>query len=200
MSQQQAGVHPALIKRHGLMLVVVDIQDNLAAAMPRRAEVVAAVCRLIRVAGVLGAPIVVTRQYPKGLGDTVPEVGEALAAAEEAGAGVAIIDKLDFDCTGEPAFVHALDATQRGQAVIAGMEAHICVTQTALSLAAGGRVSPHVVADAVCSRRDADRDSALARLRMHGVDVPASESVIYEAVGRAGTAEFREVLKVVKEG
>lgn len=184
--------------RDDLVLLVIDIQDRLAAAMDRREEVVRAAARLVKLAGIVGAPVVVTRQYPQGLGDTAAELGAVIADAA-AGPGVTVVDKTAFCACGEPAFLEAMEATGRRQVAIAGMETHICVTQTALALAcAGWRV--HVVEDACCSRADRDHDSALARLRHAGVTVTTSESLMYEAVGRAGTDEFKRLLAVVKEG
>jgi nicotinamidase-related amidase len=179
-----------LIDRRRAVVVLVDAQERLADAMPRRGAVVNTMALLARAARVLGMPLVVTRQYPRGLGDTVDEIVEAVGVHEP-------VDKVAFDCTREPAFSSALEALGRTQVIIAGMEAHICVTQTALSLGAGG-YDVHVVADAVCSRRDADCDVALDRLRTAGMTVTTSESAIYEALGEAGTAEFRAILEIVK--
>jgi nicotinamidase-related amidase len=173
--------HPDLIDRDDLVLLVVDVQHRLAAVMERREDVVAAIVRLIRAAAIVGAPVLVTRQYPKGLGETAPEV------------------KTSFCACGEPGFTAVLEATGRRQVAIAGMETHICVTQTALALiATGHRV--HVVEDACCSRRSRDHETALARLRAQRVTVTCSESLMYEAVGRAGSGEFKRLLAVVKEG
>jgi nicotinamidase-related amidase len=186
-----------LVRRDGLALVVVDVQDRLAAVMHRRDDVVRVATTLLRVAAVLHVPVLVTRQYPKGLGDTVTDLVAEAEGAVARGASVTVVDKTDFDCMAEPAFRDALAATGRTHVALAGMETHICITQTALALAADG-YTPHVVADAVCSRREADNDVALDRLRSAGVDVLPSESLIYEALGRSGTPEFRAVLEVVK--
>ncbi|MDI6712637.1 MAG: isochorismatase family protein [Anaerosomatales bacterium] len=184
---------PALgrISRSETVLVVIDVQERLAAAMPRRVETAAAVRALARGARVLDVPVIATRQYPKGIGEIVAEISEALA-------GQPVVDKLAFDCMAEPAFVVALRTAGRSRPVLCGMEAHICVTQTALSMVDQG-LRPVVVADAVCSRRDVDREVALARLRQHGVEVATVEQVLYEMVGQAGTEEFKRVLEVVKE-
>jgi nicotinamidase-related amidase len=186
-----------LVPADGLVVVVVDIQDRLAAVMHRRDAVVRVADTLVRAAAILGAPVIVTRQYPKGLGETVPELAAVLASVAASGTPVTVVDKMDFDCMAEPAFRAALAAADRAHVAMVGMETHICVTQTALALAAEGHI-PHVVSDATCSRRDEDRDAALARLRSAGVDVLPSESVIYEALGKAGTREFRAMLEVVK--
>jgi nicotinamidase-related amidase len=190
--------HTGLVHRASLVLVVIDVQEKLAAAMGRREQVVATIARMVRFAELVGAPIVVTRQYPEGLGDTVPEVAAALAAAART-VKVSSVDKMSFCACDEPAFLEALYETSRSQVVIVGMESHICVTQTALTLAK--KTYPvQVVADACCSRRDDDHAVALDRMRSAGVVVTSSESVMYEAVSRAGTEEFKRLLAIVKQG
>lgn len=174
------------------VLVVVDVQDRLAASMSRRDDVVRTIERVVRVADVLELPVVFTEQYPRGLGATV----EALRAVLDGAVGP--VEKLTFDCCEEPAFLDALATIGRRQVVLAGMETHICVAQTALHLLAEGyRVQ--VMADAVCSANGLDHDIALARLRSAGVEVTTSQAVIYEATGAAGTERFRRVLDLVKE-
>lgn len=190
--------HPDVIDRDELVVLVVDVQDRLAAAMEHRDATMAAIVRLIRVAALVGAPIVVTRQYPEGLGGTVPEVEAALEEASGV-VPVSIVDKTAFCACSEPGFSAVLEVSGRRQVAVVGMETHICVTQTALALvAAGYRV--HVVEDACCSRRARDHGTALARLQAHGVTVTCAESLMYEAVGRAATPEFKRLLAVVKEG
>ena len=189
--------HLDLIDRDDFVLLVIDVQDRLAAAMRERDATVAATARLVRAAAIVGAPVVVTRQYPQGLGPTAPEVEAALDEAR-ALVPVDVVDKTAFCACEERDFVSALEATGRRQVAISGMETHICVTQTALALqAAGYRVQ--VVEDACCSRRPKDHETALSRLRAQGVTVTCSESAIYEAAVRAGTDEFRRLLAVVKE-
>jgi nicotinamidase-related amidase len=190
--------HTGLVHRASIVLVVVDVQEKLTVAMGRREQVVAAIVRMVRFAELIGAPIVVTRQYPDGLGDTVPEVAAALAEAAKT-VKVSVVDKMSFCACDEPAFLEALYDTARSQAVIVGMETHICVTQTALTLAK--KTYPvQVVADACCSRRDDDHAVALDRMRSADVVVTTSESIMYEAVSRAGTDEFKRLLAIVKGG
>lgn len=172
------------------VFVMVDMQCALAEAMARRAAVVGTAALLARAARILGVPVLVTRQYPRGLGDTVPEFAAVLGEHEP-------IDKVTFSCLAEPAFRERLESPGRRQVVLAGMETHICISQTALALVAEG-YEVFVAADAVCSRRDADHEVALARLRAAGVQVTVAESVIYEALGRAGTPEFKAILELVK--
>ncbi len=178
------------VTRDEAVLVLVDMQERLADVMEHRDAVVGASLLLARAATILGIPVMVTRQYPRGLGDTVPELLEVVGDVEP-------VDKVTFSCLEEPAFRERLVSLGRRQVILAGMEAHICITQSALALLSHG-FDAVVAADAVCSRRDSDRDLALARLRAEGVVVAPSESVIYEALGCAGTPEFRAVLEAVK--
>lgn len=179
-----------VVDRSDAVLVLMDMQESLASAMERRDAVVRTSALLARVVRLLDVPLIVTRQYPEGLGDTVQALREAVGET-------VTVDKVTFSCLAEPAFAERLGALGRRQVLIAGMETHICVAQTALALLAEGyRV--HVVADAVCSRRSMDHEVALERLRAAGAEITVAESVIYEALGRAGTPEFREVLAQVK--
>ena len=188
--ERMSSLSPWLADRADVVLVVVDVQERLASAMPHRDEVVARIITLVQAAKVLGMPILVTRQNPAGLGDTVPEVAEVVGEHTP-------IDKMAFCCREDAGFSDELAGTWRGQVVLVGMEAHICITQTALALAEDGyRV--HVVADACCSRRDRDADIAFDRMRFAGVAVTTTEALLYEALGLAGTDEFRTVLGLVK--
>ena len=187
-----------LVARDDFVIVIIDMQERLAGVMERRDDVVRVATQLARTAAMLDAPIIVTRQYPKGLGPTVPELEGILTELGEAGASVIGVDKTAFCCAAESVFTEALEATGRSQVVLAGMETHICVAQTALVLTAEGR-EVHVVADGCCSRLATHHDVALDRLRHAGVSVTTGESVMYEAVGRAGTDEFRQLLAIVKE-
>lgn len=187
-----------LVSHDEFALVIVDIQERLAGVMGHRAQVVSAASKLARASALVGAPILVTRQNPERLGGTVPALEDILVKLAEGGARVQSVDKTAFCCSAEEAFSQALSTSGRRQVVVAGMETHICVTQTALALAEEG-YSVHVAADACCSRRSEDHETALARMRMAGVVVTTSESAMYEAVGLAGTDEFRDLLRVVKD-
>lgn len=180
-----------IVSAHDAVLVVIDVQSSLADAMSSRAGVVAAVRLLARSARRLAIPTIVTRQNPDRLGETVAELVDALGPHVP-------VDKMAFDCMAEPGFEARLQDADRRTVVIAGMEAHICVAQTALALVGAG-YQVYVVADAVCSRRETDRMVALDRLRGAGVVVVTAEQVVYEALGAAGTPAFRDVLGFVKE-
>lgn len=181
-----------------MVLVIVDLQDRLAAVMDDGDRVVSRAVKLARLAALVGAPIILTRQYPKGLGPVVKEIEQALLDLAAEGAHITGVDKVAFCCASEPTFEPALAATGRKQVIVCGMETHICVTQTALALASDG-YEVQVVADACCSREREAHEVALERLRSAGVVVTLSESVMYEAVGVAATDTFKALLHIVKD-
>ena len=184
-------------RRDDAILIVVDEQERLASIMERRASVASATEKLVRTAGLLGVPVIVTRQYPKGLGESEAGLVRTLADVEAAGADVTHVDKVAFDCFREPQFAYAVTTIGREQLVIVGMETHICIAQTVLSALRAG-FDVHVVADACCSRDEANHQVALDRLRGAGAVVTTCESVMYEFVGEAGTDEFKALLAIVK--
>ena len=171
-------------------LVVVDIQERLAPAVANPEGVIRRVGILMRAAQRLGVPILVSEQYPKGLGPSVPEV----ASLAPVGATVA---KLHFSCAAEPEFAKRVEALDRDLVVVAGMEAHVCVLQTALGLKEAGYCVA-VVADAVTSRRELDRSMALERMRGEGVTIVTTEMVVFEWLHRAATPEFKELSALIK--
>lgn len=190
----------SVLDRRTTALVLIDIQDRLAAAMPARDAVVSRTGFLVQVARIVGVPVVVTRQYPKGLGDTDGAIAAALALQEadrDGGHPDTIVDKMTFDCFCEPSFVSAVSETGARQLLVAGMETHICVTQTALAALREG-LDVHVCADACASRDEEMHRLALARLAHAGAVVTCAESAAYELVGRAGTPEFKALLAAVK--
>lgn len=174
-------------------LVIVDIQEKLAPAMPpeARREVLATAQTLLTAADELAIPVVATEQYPKGLGQTIPEVSGHFPP------DASVITKDSFSCCGETGFTEALSATGRNQVVIAGMEAHVCVVQTAVELLEAG-YTPFVVADGVCSRQPGHKANALDRLRALGVPVSNVESVLFEWLQRAGTDDFRKLARLIR--
>jgi nicotinamidase-related amidase len=175
---------PKLARAADSALVVIDIQERLAAAMPARDAVVRATGILLEAAARLDIPVLVTEQYPKGLGPTVAELTARLPER------AVRVEKTCFSgCS-------VLPLTRR-QAVLAGMEAHVCVLQTALELAAAGR-EVFVAQDAVCSRAEANCANALARLAAARVVVTNSESVIFEWLRDAAHEQFRALSKLIR--
>jgi nicotinamidase-related amidase len=175
---------PRLARAADSSLVLIDIQERLAAVMPAREAVVRAAGILAEAAAQLGIPVLATEQYPRGLGPTVPELTAKLPADAKR------MEKTSFSACG------ALPLA-RPQAILAGMEAHVCVLQTALELAAEGR-EVFVVADAICSRTEANRANALTRLEKAGVVVTNTESVLFEWLRDASHEHFRAISKLIR--
>ncbi len=169
-------------------LLVIDVQTRLAPAMEAHHRVIANTAVLMKAAARLRVPMLVSEQYPRGLGPTVPELA--------AGAG-AVVEKIHFSCLGEQAYAQRFRGLGRRQAVVAGIEAHVCVLQTCIELMEGGD-QVYVVADAVSSRTAENATLALARLRAAGAAIVTTEMVIFEWLRRAGTPEFKELSALVK--
>ncbi len=182
---------PHLIRRDQAVLSLVDIQEKLAAVMARRDSVVSNARKLILAAARLEVPVLVTEQYPKGLGPTVPELVDVL------GQSCVRVVKLTFACTGASDYTDCLQRLGRSQVLLCGMETHVCVLQTCLDLLDRG-LKVFVAADAVCSRREEDRDVALAQMRQAGAEVTTTEAVVFQLLERAGTAEFKDLLSIIK--
>jgi len=181
-----------LISRDISCLLVVDIQEKLLPAMQDPMLVVRNAAILMQAAARLGVPVVVSEQYPQGLGPTVAEL-QHLAPADS------ILAKTAFSCADDPGLRQKLADLKRPQVIICGIEAHFCVLQTALGLTPGAdKLSPVVVADATSSRTNANREAALARLRVDGVQIATTEMVVFEWLGRAGTPEFKELSRLIR--
>jgi len=171
-------------------LVIVDAQERLAAVMDERGKVVKNIGYLIELAKDFKIPIIVTEQYPKGLGYTVPEIAGMLPEGSP-------IEKLAFDCCGEGAFLDTLKKHGRKKVIVTGMETHVCVLQTVLSLIKAGYIV-HLVSDAVCSRDADNKRTALEMLARAGAVVTCAETVLFQVMKRAGTDEFRKISKMIK--
>jgi nicotinamidase-related amidase len=182
---------PAICVRGLSQLAIVDVQEKLCAAMP--AEALQAVVKncgiLLQAALLLEIPLVHTEQYPKGLGPTLAAFAPWLG-------NVTAVEKTCFSCCDESAFRTRLHR-DRSQIVLAGMEAHICVLQTALQLQESGR-QVFIVEDAVLSRRDAHKQNALVRLRQAGIIVTNTESVVFEWLKVAEGDAFKQISKLVR--
>jgi nicotinamidase-related amidase len=172
-------------------LVVIDMQMKLAPAMPQDAmqSAIKNCSILIQAANHLSVPIIVTEQYPQGLGETLPDISQHLA-------NLKAIPKTAFSACGEPKFMQQL---QRDKSAIflTGMEAHICVLQTASALQAIGK-QVFVVEDAVISRATANKANALARLRDAGCVISNTESVVFEWLSDANHEAFKAISKLIR--
>jgi nicotinamidase-related amidase len=164
-------------------LLVVDVQQRLAPHVHRHRQVIEGCVWLLGVAGAVGVPALVSEHYPEGIGPSVPEVAACVAPQ-------AVVRKDHFSCLEEPAVAARIEALERHQWVLAGMEAHVCVLQTGLDLLATG-ASLFLVADAIGSRRPGDARLARERLRAAGAQVVSREMVLFEWARRGATPLFR---------
>ncbi|NQT50550.1 hydrolase [bacterium] len=172
------------------VLLIVDVQGKLAELMHDRDALFDNLRRLIQGARALGLPIVVTEQNPDGLGPTRAEIADLLA-------DVVKIPKHSFSCCGEPQFVAALAALGRTQVLLAGIETHICVYQTAVELVEAG-CEVEIVADAVSSRTAANRAIGLEKARDAGATVTCVETALFEMLRTAEAPAFKAILNAVK--
>jgi isochorismate hydrolase len=149
--------------------------------------------RLVRGFHILDTPVMVTEQYTKGLGQTVPELRDVLKTT----VGYSPVEKSCFSANGSGEFLSALRLARRKQLVVAGVEAHVCVYQTVKDLAeAGYEVS--IVTDAVSSRTPENRDIAIRRMAAEGAKLSSTEMALFELVGNSGTDEFRAMSKLIR--
>jgi len=169
-------------------LLVIDVQEKLVPKILHADALVCNIAFLIDGARLLGMPVAATEQYPRGLGATVPELAKRLPQRP---------DKVAFSCCAIPAVVDGFRTAARPKVMLAGIEAHVCVLQTALDLlAADFRV--YIPADAVGSRYAIDHEFALRRLERAGAVVTTTETAIFEWVGGAGHPQFKQISALVQ--
>ena len=176
-----------LIQRERSPVLLIDVQQRLLPAMHAPERVVEQCDWLLRLAARLQVPVLASEQYPRGLGHTEPRLREHLQDE-------VVLEKHCFSCARDPELVDRIEDLERSQWLLAGIESHVCVLQTALGLRELGK-EVFVVAEAVASRQPADVELAFARMRQAGVQVVGREMVGFEWLGQAGTDEFREVSK-----
>ena len=178
------------LDRSRAALAVIDVQEAFRPAVLDFDSVAHNVGVLVQAARTLGLPVLVTEQYPKGLGATVPEVAAHLD-------DVPRLDKVCFSAVEADGFDAALKESERDQVLLCGIESHVCVNQTAEDLLAGGR-EVHVARDAVSSRTAENRDLGLHKMERSGAVVTSVETALFELLRSAGTPEFKEVQRLVK--
>lgn len=175
------------------LLVLVDTQTRLSAVMPDtvRERLLHNSGILLQAATLLNIPLLVTEQYPRGLGNT--EAGLAALLPPQ----TVPIEKTCFSCCATAGFMDTLNASGRAQVILTGMETHVCILQTALELRRAGR-EVFVIEDAVCSRTEGHHQNALARLRHSDVAVTNTESVLFEWLRDATHAEFKNISRLIR--
>ena len=180
-----------LVKPDESFLLIVDVQEKLAPAVDGAERIIANIVFLAEAASRLNVPILITEHCPDRIGHTLSDILHAAGNAK-------VVDKVHFCAQSEPGFTAALRRLDRGKPIICGMEAHVCVLQTALGLKEAGYY-PFVSSDAVASRNTEDYVTAIERLRQNGIEVVTCEMVVFEWLQRADTSKFRDLLALIKE-
>jgi nicotinamidase-related amidase len=181
------------LHRAEAFLLVIDVQQKLMPVIDDHKSVERNIDRLVRGCKILDIPAIVTEQYVRGLGPTVP----AIRRAFEETSGYEPIEKASFSSYGSPEFVMATRNLHRKEALVAGIEAHVCVYQTVSDLLQNG-YDVTIIADAVSSRTSANKEIALRRMISDGAKVSSTEMVLFELTVTSGTDEFREIFRLVK--
>ena len=180
------------LERDKAVLVVIDVQEKLCVAMKDSVlkQLIKNAGILLESAAELKIPVLVTEQYVKGLGATMPELKDKAALAP-------CYEKMAFSCCGSSEFVEALKSTGRTQVIITGMETHVCVLQTVIELREAG-LDVHVVKDAVMSRSKQNWQTALQAMTLAGAIPTCTETVVFQLLKVAGTDEFKKLSKLVR--
>jgi nicotinamidase-related amidase len=176
-----------LVSSKNCALVIIDVQQKLVPVIAEASRVIENIVKLIKFSKIIGLPVVLTEQQK--LGETVTEIRGEIPDVQP-------ISKITFSCFKSEEFSEHIRQLNRSTLIITGIEAHICVAQTALHAISDYTV--HVVSDATSSRFTYDWEIALNRMRHSGITITSTEMLIYELLARAGTPEFREALRLIK--
>lgn len=177
-----------LIKRKDSLLMIIDVQERLAPAMEKPREVITGCANLVAISKRLSIPFIITEQYPQGLGQTMIDIRKV------AGDDTKYLSKLEFSCAANEEILKAINASKKKQIIIAGVETHICVLQTAMELKSLG-FEVFVVSNACSSRTAAQNAYGMQRLISNQIDSVTTEMVIFEWLEKAGSEEFKEISK-----
>jgi nicotinamidase-related amidase len=181
---------PPSLNTDNAVLLLIDFQERLFPVMHEKGKLLNNVLKLIKGMQVLEVPVILTEQYPRGLGPTIPEIKELVP-------NIKPVEKVCFNCNDEPTFGEALGALKRKQVVIAGIEAHICVYQTAMSLARAG-YQVQVAVDCIASRDPENKQVALSRMEAAGISPTSVEMALFELLKVAKGDKFKQVSAIIK--
>ena len=184
-------MHSNTLEIDNSVLVVVDVQEAFRKAIPDFAETVSRIAIAIRGFQLLGRPIIVTEQYPQGLGRTAEEL--LLSLPDDA----SFVEKSTFSSYAEPKFVAELEKFEAKQVVLCGVESHVCVNQTAHDLLAAG-YQVHLLTDCVASRYKHDREAGLRKMRASGVVPSSMEMALFEMMRDSRHEKFKDVQSLIK--
>ena len=179
-----------LLEKENTGILIIDLQEKLMAVMRQKQSVVDNTIRLLELSKTYELPVLMTEQYPKWLGPTLPEVVETSPSYDP-------ISKMHFNCCDVEAFNESLTPLKCENLIVLGVETHICVFQTCVSLLERG-YHVHVPQDAVTSRTDENWQIGLRLMERAGAFITSTETIIYQIMKKAGTPEFKKMLKVIK--
>lgn len=183
--------HPSLLDRRRAALVVIDMQEKFRPMMANFDEVAARIAVMVQGSQLLALPIIVTEQYPQGLGRTAAEVAQHLPEDSQP------LEKLTFSGCGVPEFDLQLREKHIEQVMLVGIEAHICVSQTAHDLLQLG-YQVHLISEAIGARFAYNREVALAKMQRAGAVLSSVEMALFELMGSSAAAEFKAIQKLIK--
>lgn len=170
--------------------VVIDIQERLLPHMYNNQIILQNTLKLIEGLQILNVPMIITQQYTRGLGNTVPPIAEKFS-------GFSYVEKISFSCYDEPSFRDQLSSSGKKTVILCGIESHVCVLQTCIDLIASG-FFPVVVEDCVSSRKSEDKTISIQRMRQEGARITTLESLLFELTRAAGSEAFKNISKLVK--
>lgn len=182
---------PMMPESKSTLLSVIDLQDRLCGAIEQSKEILPRVRILIEAAKLLEIPVVVTEQYPQGLGNTVPEIKEILSP------GTAVVAKTSFSCFGSEEYRREIAKDSKDAMVIVGVESHVCVLQTALEAVARG-YEVFVPVDCIASRKESDKNAAVEYMRTAGIHVLTSEMILFMFLKDASHPKFKIISKIIR--
>lgn len=179
------------ILKEDTLAIMIDVQDKLLPVMDNKEELVANTTKLLKGLKVIGIPLIESRQYTKGLGETVSELKEFV---EE---GTPNFEKISFSCYDDKDIKNYIDEQSVKNIILFGIEAHICLQQTAIDcMAAGYQVV--VITDCISSRKEEDKNIAIHRYEKEGAILATYESILFELTRQAGTDDFKSISKIIK--
>lgn len=178
------------LERNQTVLVVIDVQSKLLPVIYDYPALVENIKKVIQGAQILGIPVVLTEQYPEGLGLTVDEIRETLSEYNP-------IEKMSFSCCGEENFIEKIKQLNRNKILVCGIEAHVCIYQTCMDLLSEG-YEVHLLVDAISSRKKENRDLTVEKLHGAGVQITSVEMALFEILKEASVNEFRKISKIIK--
>ncbi len=183
--------HPKILTREKTALVVIDMQEAFRSAISDFPLIVSRISQAVRGFQILNLPLIITEQYPKGLGRTAEEILFSLPAEFE------VVEKTTFSSCGASVFLEKLRETEVNQVVLCGLETHVCVNQTAHDLLNEG-FEVHLLTDSVASRFPHDKESALRKMLMNGVTPSTVEMALFELLRDSRHEQFKEIQELIK--